>query len=310
MAGKQSNAAPTPFSFLSAWVQDRGMIRITAQVDAIADAGSTATRSMRFERATSQWSAYRADIRLVRLAMTYEAKTHLFAVSPGGFVLVGDGQTGWEEHVDPSNEGPKGRGPLRDVRAVDGEVFCAGMSRQVYQRLGRGNWTHVDVGVVQPLGVKAVCGFNSIDGVSRELLIAVGYYGEIWCRQGTRWTKMSSPTNVVLHWIRVLEANRAFCSGQRGVLLEWDGVVWKAIDLGDLDSDIWSIEWFQGNLYLATESGLFRLSSGYRLEPLSGLPTKQNAFSELHARDGVLVSIGPKHVWITEDGTKWDDITP
>lgn len=307
---RSNQSGPTPFSFLSGWVQDRQVIRVTAQVDAIADAGSTATQSMKFERASSQWSAYGADIRLIRLAMTYGAKTHLFAASPGGFLLVGDGQTGWEEHVDPSNDGPMGRGPLRDARAIDGEVFCAGMSRQVYQRLGHGNWTHVDAGVVQPLGVKAVSGFNSIDGASREVLIAVGYYGEIWCRQGTRWTQMSSPTNVVLHWVRVLESNRAFCSGQQGVLLEWDGVVWKAIDLGGLDSDIWSIEWFQGYLYLATSNGLFRLLPGQRLEPVRGLPATENAFRELHARDGVLVSTGPKHVWITEDGTKWQDIAP
>jgi hypothetical protein len=292
MATKKKSTGPTPYTFLSGWVQDRDIIRVTAQIDAIEAAGSTATQRMKWERSGPQWSAFSVDFRQVRILTIQEADgLYLFTISPQGEVSAGHLQSGWEEEVDPSPEGPTGRGDIRDLRVIEGKVYCAGMSRQVYQRVGKNNWRHIDAGVVQPL-------------------IAVGYNGEIWCRKGTRWTQMSSPTNVILHWIRMLEPDHAFSSGQKGVLLEWDGNLWKAVDLGDMEEDIWSIEWFKDHLYMATDERLLRLSSSYRLEEVKGVPDKNSETLELHANDGVLLATGSKHVWITEDGKKWLDITP
>ena len=312
MAGGTDTPGPLAFIFLSGWIQDRDTIRVTAQVDAIAEAGSTASRRLKWQRSGSKWSSFKLPFRLVRIVTTVEADgPHLYAVSPQGSVSAGDAKGGWEELIDPSDEGPRLRGPIRDLRVIGGEVYCTGMGRQVYQRTGRNSWQHIDAGIVQPLGViGGVSGFNSIDGVDAGLLIAAGFNGEIRCRRDSGWTQMASPTNVVLHWVRVLGPARAFCSGQKGVLLEWDGNLWKVVDLGDLDENIWCIEWFNDHLYLATDSRLLRLTPGYKLEEVKGLPDKNSVSRELHAHDGLLLSTGPGHVWLTQDGSQWDDITP
>lgn len=312
MAGTTETPGPLSFLFLSGWVQDRNTVRVTAQIDAAAEAGSTASRRLKWQRSGGKWSSSKVPFRLVRIVTRNEADGgHLYAISPQGSVSAADLKGPWEEQVDPSDEGPRLRGPLRDLRVIAGEIYCAGMGRQVYQRLGRNNWQHIDAGMVAPLGViSGVSGFNSIDGVDADLLIAAGFNGEIWCRRQSRWTQMASPTNVVLHWIRVLGAGRAFCSGQKGVLLEWDGNLWRVVDLGGLDENIWCIEWFRDHLYLATDTRLLRLTPAYKLEEVKGLPGGEGVFRELHANDGVLLATGPKYVKLTEDGAKWDDITP
>jgi hypothetical protein len=310
MASTKKRPGPTPFTFLSGWVQDRNILRVTAQVDAIDEAGSTATRRMKWQKSTSKWSSFTAPFRMVRIVTTDAAGGLLIAVSPQGSVSAGDATGGWEEQVDPSKEGPTRRGDIRDLRVIGGEVYCAGMGRQVYQRFGKNRWEHIDAGVVQQLGLLAVSGFNSIDGVDAGLLFAAGFLGEIWCRKDSRWIQMSSPTNVILHSIRVLGPDRVFCSGQKGVLLEWDGNLWNTVDLGDLDENIWCIEWFQDHLYMATEMRLFRLTPGYKLEEVKGLPSTDSETRRLHANDGLLLATGPKHVWMTQDGSHWDDITP
>jgi hypothetical protein len=310
MAARKKSTGPTPYTFLSGWVQDRNIIRVTAQIDELEAAESTETQRMKWERSGPKWSAFSVDFRQVRIVTIQQPDgLYLFTIGPQGDVSAGHLQSGWEEEVDPGPEGPTGRGDIVDLRVIEGKVYCAGMSRQVYQRVGKNDWKHIDAGVVLPLGDISVAGFNSIDGAGK-LLIAVGYNGEIWCRKGTRWTQMSSPTNAILHWIRVLEPDHAFCSGQKGVLLEWDGNLWKAIDLGDMEEDIWSIEWFKGHLYMAADERLLRLSSSYKLEEVKGVPDKNSETLELHANDGVLLATGSKHVWITEDGKKWHDITP
>lgn len=310
MATKKASASPTPYTFISGLVQDRDTVRVTSQIDEISDAGSTATQRMRWHRSNSRWSAVPADFRMVKLAMMFGKSLQLFAISPEGSVSAADAGGDWEEEVDASKDGPSRRGEIRDMRVIDGVLYCAGMSRQVYRRIGRNKWKRMDAGVIQSRGNISVSGFNSIDGVSNDQLFAAGFNGEIWCRSGDAWTQMASPTNVVLNWIRVIAADRAFCAGQQGVLLEWDGILWKAVDLGGVSEDIWSVEWFRGNLFLATDAGLYRLSPRYKLEKLKGLPEKDSACRELHARSDLLVSTGPKHVWITEDGDKWQDITP
>jgi hypothetical protein len=310
MATVKKPLGPTPYSFLSGWVQDRNTVRVTAQIDSLAEAGSTLTNVMKWLRPSGQWEAFCCGFRAVRIGLTYGPTPHAFFAGSGGDICVVNPQGGREEHVDPTNDGPVRRGDIVDLRVIGGEVYCAGMGRQVYKRLGKDRWEHIDTGAVQPRGVIEVSGFNCIDGVSSELLYAAGFNGEIWRRAGTQWSRMPSPTNVVLNWIRVIEPNKAFCAGQLGVLLEYDGTQWRVIDLGGFNADIWSIEWFGGNLYLGTEAGLFCLSPGSVLDEVNGLPEKRKVCYELHARDGVMVAVGPKYVWITMDGGTWEDITP
>lgn len=183
------------------------------------------------------------------------------------------------------------------------------MGRQVYRREGVDNWTRQDQGVVLPRGEIQLCGFNSIDGLSEDAIYAVGFNGEIWFRSHNKWQQQSSPTNLVLHKVRVVREDLIFASGQMGTLLRSDGNHWETIEHDAITDDLWGMEWFQGELYLACDSGLFKLDSKDQLVEVDMQLSPKPTCRHLHANDGVLWSCGPKHVIWTEDGQTWNDVT-
>jgi len=299
---------PTPYSFGAGFVQDRGTLRVIAQIDALADAGETASQVMKW--ASGKWGHFAIEWTAVRIWYTAEP-LQAFFMGPDGEILVGTPKDGpREETLDETTEGPQGRGPLRDLRLIGSHLYAAGMSRQVYRREGVNRWPHQDEGTVLALGSKTVAGFNSIDGLSEGDFYAVGFGGEIWrCLKG-RWRQIQSPTNVVLHRVKVVRENWAYACGQEGVLLQGYGDAWEQIDHGATEDDFWDAEWFQGRLYLAHEDGLFTLTDKNRFERVKFGIRGAITCRHLHANDGVLLSSGPKNVLWTNDGTTWHDITP
>ena len=184
------------------------------------------------------------------------------------------------------------------------------MGRQVFRREGADNWTRQDQGVVLPRGEIQLCGFNSIDGLSEDAIYAVGFNGEIWLRSHSKWQQQDSPTNLVLHKVKVVREDLIFASGQMGTLLRSDGNHWETIEHDAITDDLWGMEWFQGELYLACDSGLFKLDSKDQLVEVDMQLSPKPTCRHLHANDGVLWSCGPKHVTWTEDGQTWSDVTP
>jgi hypothetical protein len=207
-------------------------------------------------------------------------------------------------------DGPQGRGPLRDLKWIGNHLYAVGMSRQVYRREGVGIWIHRDEGTVLPLGSKTVAGFNSIDGISEDDFYAVGFGGEIWRSLNGRWREIESPTNVVLHRVRVIRDDLAYACGQEGVLLRGRGDGWEQIDHGATEDDLWDVEWYGDRLYVAHDDGLFLLTDADDLDIVKFGIRGTITCRHLHANDGVLLSSGPKNVLWTGDGKKWQDITP
>jgi len=155
-----------------------------------------------------------------------------------------------------------------------------------------------------------VAGFNSIDGLSEDDFYAVGFGGEIWrCLKG-RWRQIESPTNVVLHRVRVVPDDLAYACGQEGVLLRGRGDEWEQIDHGATEDNLWDLEWYGDRLYLAHDDGLFTLKGANSLEAVKFGIRGTITCRHLHANDGVLLSSGPKNVVWTSDGKKWEEITP
>src|ERR1035437_4325150 len=250
--------APTPYSFGSGFVQDRGTMRVIAQIDELVDAGATASRVMKW--VSGNWSQFSLEWSAVRVCQLAEPP-QVFVLGPGGEILVGSSKGApQEEALDETMQGPQGRGPLRDLRWIDKHLYAAGMSRQVYRREGVGIWRHRDEGTVLPLGSKTVAGFNSIDGLSEDDLYAVGFGGEIWrCLKG-RWRQSESPTNVVLHRVRVVRDDLAYACGQAGVLLRGRGDGWEQIDHGATEDDLWDAELYGGRIFLGHHDGLVMIN--------------------------------------------------
>lgn len=302
--------ALTPYSFGSCHVQNRGTIRVISQFDDLADAGEIASNVMKWIAKDGSWNSFSVEWSAVRLWLTTEPQIELCILGPSGEAMVVS-QTGHgEETLDETMQGPQGRGNLRDLRFIGKHLYAAGMSRQVYRREGADRWRHRDEGTVLPLGSKTVAGFNSIDGLTEDDIYAVGFGGEIWrCVKGL-WHQVESPTNVVLHRVKVIRNDLAYACGQEGVLLRGRGDNWEQIDHGAAEDDLWDAEWHGDRLYLAHDDGLFTLRDAGTLEAVKFGLRGAISCRHLHANDGILLSSGPKHVMWTSDGKKWQDITP
>jgi hypothetical protein len=259
------------------------------------------------DREAKKWSIFPLKWIPIRLAFLERPAPCNYVLRENGTIGLGYG-TYSEESIDNSLEGPKGRGPLRDLQVIGSTLFAAGMSRQVYRREGPGNWQRVDGGVVAPLGELRPSGFTSIAGLAESDFLAVGYLGEIWsCRNGI-WTKHESPTNLLLHRVVVVEPTLAYATGQKGLLLRYDGAAWtevsRDVDMGDL----WGAAWFGGALYVASESNVYRLEKDGSLKPVK--VEGASSCGHLHANDGVLWSFGSKDLASTSDGRIWRRVDP
>jgi hypothetical protein len=78
--------SPTPFSFGPGFVQDRGTIRVIAQLDELVDAGETESEIMKW--VSGSWSQFSLDWSAVRLCQVI-APPQVFALGPDGQIMVG-----------------------------------------------------------------------------------------------------------------------------------------------------------------------------------------------------------------------------
>ena len=305
-------AATNPYSFLSGFVEDKNTGRVIAQIDELKDAGATDSELLKWTRTDRKWYSFDLSWHATRICVLHKPELQVIAVGPDGIVAVGSTAGVTEEEIDNSDDGPKRRGDIRDLRIIGKHAYVAGMSRQVYRREGPNIWTRQDAGVVQPLGTFEVAGINSIDGLSEMDIYAVGFGGEIWRFVRNKWRQIDSPTNLVLHRVRVIANtnNLVFACGQEGTLLRGHGDTWEHVEHDTTSEDLWGMEWFNDELYVACDEGLFVLSDTDTLEKIDMSLGAEWTCRHLHANDGVMWSFGPKHICWTEDAKKWNDVTP
>ncbi|KLI99289.1 hypothetical protein [Luteimonas sp. FCS-9] len=298
-----------PYSFLGGCVQSRDVLRTIAQIDQLTAQGSTWSNLFKRDQAQGRWFSFKLEWTATRICTLVQPELTVLATGPDGIVSASIIAGATEETIDATDNGPSRRGPIRDLRVIDGVPYAVGMGRQVYRREAPDQWTRQDDGVVLPRGVIELCGFNAIDGIGERDLHAVGFNGELWQRTDGTWRRHDSPTPRVLHAVAAVREDLAYASGQLGTLLRYDGDRWRAIEHGtDLD-DLWGLAWFRGTLYAACDQGLFRLEGDRLAKVDMGLPHAPTC-RHLSVGDGVLLSCGPKHIVWTDDGEAWHDITP
>ena len=255
------------------------------------------------------WSSTKINLTAIRMCVLNEPGNQLVVMGKGGYVVVmSDGQI-TEEMVDESDKGPRFKGNIRDMRLIGNHLYAAGMSRQVYRREGFMHWVHCDQGVVQqPPQLLEIAGFSTIDGLTESDIYAAGFEGEIWHYDGRTWHQIDSPTNLILHRIRVIEPNLVFASGQKGLLLQGSQEVWKPIEHDVTTDNLWGMEWFEEQLHVAGDHAIYRLD-GDQLEVVDTGLGDLFTYRHLHANRGAMWSFGPKHIAKT-DGKTWMDVTP
>ncbi|MGF1605465.1 MAG: hypothetical protein ACFB22_03930 [Rhodothalassiaceae bacterium] len=108
----------------------------------------------------------------------------------------------------------------------------------------------------------------------------------------------------MLNCVRWLDDGRIIAAGARGTIVEGRGMAWRVIDQIDVEDEIWAVESLQGQVWFATDDALYRLEAGDRLVRVEvGVDALTAGF--LHQKDGLMLSVGRKHLLYTLNGTSW-----
>lgn len=297
------------FTGISAFRRDH--VYVPAIADELADRGED--HALIFRWYGRQWAHRPLPFAVGSVCPAVDGAPIVLAMGVGGEVNVftNPGAPGAAtEQIDESEEGPSELVPLRSIRMIGSRVYAAGMARRVYRREVPGRWAAIDNGVYVPRGQRdRGVGFNAIDGVAEDAIFAVGYQGEIWRYDGANWQQIESPTNVALTTVRCLDRDRQFAAGLAGVLLRGANSNWEPIAQDVTDGDFWGMTVFQNQVYVAGYEGVFRIEGdGVVPIPLDLGPEFTTAY--LDANDGVMWSVGQKHIAYTEDGIRWVEVPP
>jgi hypothetical protein len=191
-------------------------------------------------------------------------------------------------------------GDIRWVTEIDRKAYAAGHMGAVYRLDAIKNWTRIDEGLPRELNIEAIHGFGAAD------VYVGGKRGYLWHWDGSRWTNLELPTNVHLTRIKCAPDGVVYVAGHKGLLLRGRHQSWSIVDHGVTTDTIWSLEWFNDQLYVATRNALFRLSPD-TLEAIDFGGDPPKTFYHLSAVEGVMWSIGEEDV-MSFDGARWKRI--
>jgi hypothetical protein len=193
-------------------------------------------------------------------------------------------------------------GYVEAIKQIDGELYVCGYGRQVYKLVDE-QWLSISDEI---LTRERAIGFFDIDGKDERHIYAVGWKGEIYQYDGEDWHKDDSPTTAHLASVRVLGQNEVWICGDKGVVLHGHFNQWTQLGSDAFTGNWYSIESFNGKIYLAGNDVLACIEDGEikRVEPGLGKPLTMH---RLHAQDGMLWVIGRAHI-LTYDGVTWKEI--
>lgn len=291
------------FTYSSGYVENKNSVQIIGQINIDSETMPVLFYWIKGDNIITRFEMQWTPTKITRT----NNPVSIYMLNKNGTVGHGTAGIYKEEFINKKTVGTLAHEPLLDIRTIGKTVFAAGMSRQVYMREKSGIWRRIDSEIIKEPDDPTPYGFTSIDGISEDFIIAVGYFGEIFSCRRFKWIQHESPTNVLLHKIRVLSETLAYASGQKGILLHWDGRIWSEKAIAEGGPNLWDLEWFDGQVYVTSENTLYRLVEN-QLVPVE-VPGV-SSFGHLHANDGVLWSFGTNDLAWTSDGVHWEIATP
>jgi hypothetical protein len=261
-----------------------------------------------FRRREGVWTHIPFDVSINSLAAVDTPTPALFSMGAEGEITINSAAGAVVESVDESDEGPSDLLQLRSIRRIGHSIYVAGLGRHVYRRNGPGVWQAIDEGVFVPRARRVdPVGFEAIDGLQENAIYAVGYLGEIWFYDGQSWIQQDSPTNVVLNCVRCRALDEVYIAGMAGTLLRGSNGVWEVIQQDETEDDFWGMTLFHDRIYVAAYDGIFAVDGDTLTRVDLGLGPKFTT-AYLDAREGVMWSVGQKHLAETDDGVTWREI--
>ncbi len=218
----------------------------------------------------------------------------------GQIYCVGSGDI-HDELIDRSGQTPR---LMRGLGCIDGKAYAVGMGRTAFRRDGPHRWVRIDGDLQPETGSAETVGLEAIAGFSSSEIYAVGWNGEIWHYDGSHWSPIGSPTNVVLSTVCCAGDGYVYVGAHRGLLLRGRGQQWSSVEHeADID-DIWGIRWFQGKLYISTMYGLYTLEKNDELKHVDMGEDWPGTYFYLTSTEDILWSVGSKDV-LSFNGSIW-----
>ncbi|HSN23357.1 MAG TPA: hypothetical protein VLS45_04190 [Methylomicrobium sp.] len=224
----------------------------------------------------------------------------LTASSQGTYSLAG--HTGGNIFRDIEAKSARKRyGDIRSLGVVAGTGYAVGYQGSVYRfdRIEK-KWTIFDEGLPSNFDIEA------IDGFGENEIYVVGFKGQVWQFDGSKWLHRPTPTEVNLNAIKCGGNGIVYLGGSRGELLAGRKESWVRIEHEITRENIWDLEWFEGALYVSTMLGVFRLDANGLKEVDFGADEPSTTY-HLSEASGVLWSIGSDDV-MSFDGRFWTRI--
>lgn len=292
---------------VSGIVQGKEFIRAIAYIDQLKERRSTASRIYKIvsdDWSSGEWSSSVFDLEwsAIEFCLLPRPTLKMVIMSENGTIMIAGSQGPQTYQVAPGTSGPEGYGPLRSMCAVGEAIYLVGMGRQVYRVTTDGEWSVHEEGLTRPSEEHEVCGFNAIHGLVEERLYAVGFRGEIWMYENHGWRGVDSPTDLVLHCVRLQSDKEVYVGGGHGALLHGRGDRFELLESGTED-DIWSMEIFRDKLYFCTEKSVY-VKDGEAITKLE-LGVDNEVLRSVHSSDDMICVFGPKVIMQSYDGESW-----
>ena len=229
------------------------------------------------------------------------------ALGTDGSVRATGGGTKIDEVIASCGVDPRKRGPLREIRGIaKGRAYAVGTCRQAYVREDENQWRCIDESAQVGDTPITDTSFESVDGFSEQEIYMVGWEGEIWKYDGSIFSQQNSPTKLALYKVRCAPDGFVYACGQLGTLLRGRNDQWEVIEHDSTEEDLWGMEVFDGQLYVSSNSFVYRLEDGKLLPVDFGNEVVRTCY-HLSAADGIMWSIGAKDV-MEFDGSNWKRI--
>lgn len=258
-----------------------------------------------FSYSNKQWGRFPEDFDFAGKSLTHSGETGnaWWVLGKNGEVMQLAGSTASAEQIPGAGLlAPKAYGYVNAIKCIDGDLYVCGYRRQVYRRLA-GMWSSIADDILTREGG---LGFFDVDGTGADHIYAVGRQGQIFFYDGERWRQDDSPTNVQLGSVRCIGPDDVWIAGNEGTVLRGCFNHWEVIKNDDIRGNWYCVEEFNGTVYLAGNAELGYVD-GDSISILDvGLGTSFTTH-RLHAKEGVLWSIGEKHI-LRYDGSTWTQV--
>lgn len=272
------------------------------EVEAVAQRGSPNSNFLALNR--GDWHLYDGSAAWPAIAMA----TIKSAGAARTVVAVGPGGEFWE--VAPQSlkktmgKLPGAQPSIRGVRAVGDSIYLVGMARLVMERVDVGQWR--DMGPKGDWAYGQVVGFEDIAGPLPDEIYAVGWQGEIWWRDGTRWRQVDSPVSANLNAIACGQDGTVYVVGDNGVMLAGRHETWKILETGRSEN-LLDVAVYGQQVFVVTDFRILRLLQSGALVGDDNFVEDDQPATCLHLLPSpdAIFSMGPSDLFRLTDGA-WE----